>query len=139
MFLRKTPFNSADEKRLEYQPHPWVSDAVKDQKDKGFILNPERPSLYELDGSILTDLQKCRPNLYTRGDIIWVCFTISFSFFSGSWGPDFIPIELVRVGKLPEHLVSPSDGVSKSKMIDDGFVKLRAGTAVNIIEGRWFF
>jgi len=139
MFIKKTPFNAADENRLEYQPHQWVLDAIKEQKDKGFIINPERPSVYELDESILMDLAKCKPSTYVKGDIIWICFTISFSFFSGKWGPDFIPIDLVRVGKLPEHLVSPSDGVSKTKLIDDSFTKLCGGTTVNILEGLSFY
>jgi len=135
MFLRKTPFNTGDENRLEYQPHEWVLDAKRDQKEKGFIINPERPSVYELDGSVLKDLIKCQPHTFRRGDIIWVCFTVSFSFFADKWGPDFIPIDLIRVGKLPEHLIAPTDGVSKSKMVDESFTKLRAGSVLNILNG----
>ena len=135
IFVKKTPYNSTD--KVDYIPHQWLSDAIKDQKEKKFMLNPVRPSVFELDGSILVDLAKCKPDRFLHGDIVWTCFTMSFSFFSDKWGPDIIPIDLVRVGCLPAHLVSADDRHSKSKMFDESFGKLRPGATITLLDSAY--
>lgn len=40
------------------------------------------------------------------GDIVWLSFTASYIEGKGFWNPEFRPVEVVRVGRIPESVIA---------------------------------
>ena len=89
--------------------HPWLQRAVQNSGGQ-YVVNPRKPAVYEwVDNSLLDLAESDRPQ-FDPGDIIWMSFTVGFNIGNEEWWPDVIPIEFIRVGRLPEHLIDDSHG-----------------------------
>jgi len=122
--------NQSIEDLIPDDTHAWIESACIESAM--YIPNPERPSLYELQGTSLVDLYKSGRPKFDAGDIIWMSFNVAFNIFKGSWASEIIPMELVRVGHLSDELKSHTGlmNVSSYRPSTSGINRLPTGVLV---------
>ena len=88
--------------------HPWILESAS--KSPFYAINPGRPRLFGLEDGRVLDLAKCTPNRFVKGDIILAVFTVTVVISKKHWGPQFCPVELVRVAESdPASWLNPAD------------------------------
>lgn len=106
MFARKTLYARMS-KKLRYKLHPWVEEALKDN-DK-LVPSPDCPHCMVWEDGNLLDLDDSdRPQL-EKYDIMWISFTLAFYVGGETWGPEYRPMDLIRVGHMPENYGESTD------------------------------
>lgn len=94
-FIMTCPMFSSTKYRRRVEPpykvHHWITDALKDSKD--WFPNPDRTTYLHYDKGELKDISEFEP-----GDVVWVSFTMTYSVGPKAWGPEFRPIEMIKVG-----------------------------------------
>ena len=83
--------------------HPWIVDAVR--KSTHYTVNPARPLLFALTEGRTVRLGKCTPDVFMKGDVLVVTFTVSVAISDRNWRPQHCPIELVRGVCIGIHLM----------------------------------
>lgn len=79
--------------------HKWVLEAAR--RSPAYYANPARPAVLALEDGLLRGIKKATPSELCRGDIVVVTFTISYLVAGSVWYPQFLPLEIVRVGEVP--------------------------------------
>ena len=95
---------------LAYPLHPWIKRAVGDWK--AWIPNPLRPQVLVMNGNELVNLSQAQRPTMSRGDMVWLSFVVQVYFNESSWGPTFVPLDIIRVGTAPPELIRHRDGAS---------------------------
>ncbi|OJT09727.1 hypothetical protein TRAPUB_13795 [Trametes pubescens] len=108
MFARRAAYPRSAQHSVEYQVHPWLAAATEDP-DGAFFPHPERPRILEAAHGEFHNISGCVPPMLQRGDLVWISFYVEFIIGGHSWNPNFVPVEIVRVGTVASHLVGASD------------------------------
>ncbi|OJT14310.1 hypothetical protein TRAPUB_9171 [Trametes pubescens] len=104
MFLRRgLPSTAHKEQAIGYPLHPWIAAATA--PGKPFFANPDRPVVFEVVDGTLKDINECTPPALQYGDLVWISFVVEFIVGGAAWNPNFIPVEIVRVGSVSRELV----------------------------------
>jgi hypothetical protein len=122
LFLLRSASNQ--QVSLTYEPHPWLISAV--QQHNKYIINPNRPTTLVLADNELLDLEDGNPPEFQRNDIVWISFTISFIVGREYWQPEYRPIDIVRVGRLPVSEIDNSGGTTVASA-DTDIRRLKVG------------
>ncbi|KAL6304376.1 hypothetical protein BKA93DRAFT_716610, partial [Sparassis latifolia] len=101
-FIRHTPYNVREEKRVSYSLHLWIKAGL--DKTPGYFANPDRPVALEYRDGRLIDIKKCKPPYLQWGDLIWISFTVLFAIGPSLWAPEFTPIEFIWVGVITDEV-----------------------------------
>lgn len=90
-----------DRPKLPYSLHPWMQAVVETGKTLWFP-HPDRPRYFEAAESGVINLEEANVSKYSCGDIVWVAFRIGIVLSANTWHTELIPLEFVRVGRVPE-------------------------------------
>ena len=114
--------------RITYPLHPWIKNAVGNFRT--WIPNPLRPQILVTHGNELVNLSQAPRSEMSRGDLVWLSFIVQVYFTDSSWGPTFIPVDIIRVGSIPAELVGKREGTLANSNIVQPERKLKAGQTV---------
>ncbi|KAH9848481.1 hypothetical protein C2E23DRAFT_739683 [Lenzites betulinus] len=103
MFVRRGFYTWKKELTLVYELHPWIREATA--QGKQFFANPDRPEVFKVVDGQLRPISECTPPGLLYGDLLWISFVVEFIVSSNAWNPNFIPVEIVRVGRVSPDLV----------------------------------
>ncbi|KAH9846251.1 hypothetical protein C2E23DRAFT_702152, partial [Lenzites betulinus] len=103
VFVRRGYYTWKKELMLSYELHPWIQDATASGKQ--YFANPNRPEVFEVVDGQLRSISECAPPGLMYGDMIWISFIVEFIVSSNAWHPNFVPVEIVRVGRVAPDLV----------------------------------
>ena len=117
VFARKPTY----EVKIPYDVHDWIANAIADQTEQRYIPNPDKPKLLEYHNNSFRVLQDTANPAFRKGDIIWMSFKVVFTVGTDSWTLEMVLVEYVRVGRLPDALLSQGDS--------SAFVSLTADVA----------
>ncbi|KAI9065672.1 hypothetical protein FKP32DRAFT_1565896, partial [Trametes sanguinea] len=106
VFLRRGPYSWKKERTIPYELHPWIRAATGPQSQ--YFANPDRPSLFEAVNGALQNIADCSPPHLQYGDLVWISFFVEFIVGGTSWNPTFVPVEIVRVGRVAPEVVGGS-------------------------------
>lgn len=85
--------------------HPWLIDAVNNNKDKRLALNLPLPSHLEYrENNQITLLSECQPSSLLKGDIVVITFRLGFYVGPRNWTPEIMPEEFIRVERVHNRL-----------------------------------
>ena len=87
---------------LPYRMHPWIEEGTSDWTS--WVPNPARPVVLDLVDGAAVNLENAPNPVMSSGDIVWVSFYIQVILSGSGWGPTFIPLDIVRVGTIPQQL-----------------------------------
>jgi len=134
IFARRTPYNSKEGEsyKVSYDVHPWISSAV--ETDQNYIPNPEKPRVLDYTDGVLSKIEFCNQPELKKGDIVWISFKVAFGFTKAGWGPEFVPLEFVCVGRLPENISATMES-NAWPTLDSSFSNLPEGRPIKMIEG----
>ncbi|KAI0702106.1 hypothetical protein C8Q76DRAFT_633237 [Earliella scabrosa] len=104
IFCKRTPYTRAKEASLSYPLHEWIAQATR--KGMEYYANPDRPSIFEPANGELRNIRECEPPYLKVGDMVWMSFTVEFFIGSKYWSTNFIPYEIVRIGKVSTDLLA---------------------------------
>lgn len=140
LFTRKTRFNHTDGEpfRVHYKLHPWIQKALESPENKSWIPNPERPTLLAYENNTIVRLEDCKVNSFLRGDIIWFSYTATCGVGGETWAPEYRLMELIRVGRLPEELISKGDKPVMPSVDPNDWQPFTAGTIISPKDGEYF-
>lgn len=96
--------------QFPYDIHPWIKAATKDNPN--YVANPNRPRMFELVQGTLRDIKDCDPPHLSKGDLVWVSFSVEFLIGGQAWSTNFIPYEIVRVGTVSLGLIGGEQNIS---------------------------
>lgn len=132
LFARRTLFNSKENgaTSVPYEVHPWISKAAEETKQ---IPNPKRPQYYDCTEGVLQKLEDTDDPRFHRNDIILVSCRITFVVSGDSWWTEIVPLQLVRVDRLPDITGTASD-VSLYPGINDDFTPLEVGETLEFFD-----
>uniref|UniRef100_A0A8H8CFA2 Uncharacterized protein n=1 Tax=Psilocybe cubensis TaxID=181762 RepID=A0A8H8CFA2_PSICU len=135
VFANRSAFNTKEggEYKVPYEVHPWLKEGITRFPEAHQIPNPDRPKYFEFTENRISSLADSNEPTFKQGDIIWMTFKLGFVVTGGYWWPEIIPIEFVRVGKLPEQIHSKADH-SLFPSVDESFNLLCAGDIVEFTD-----
>ncbi|PPQ79644.1 hypothetical protein CVT26_015683 [Gymnopilus dilepis] len=113
LFLRK----SMRPRVPDFEPHEWLMRGLAAQKREDYVLNPDRPSYFDLVNDIPVKLENADPPRFKRGDLIWFAFKLSFFVSKESWSSEITPLEFMRVVAVKDISY---DGVSDRDGYEEG-------------------
>lgn len=91
-FIMTCPMFSSTKYKIRaeapYKVHHWIADGLQDSED--LFPNPDRTAYLQYDRGEIKEISQFAP-----GDVVWVSFTVAYSV---GRGPEFCPIELIKVG-----------------------------------------
>ncbi|KAH9854467.1 hypothetical protein C2E23DRAFT_726756, partial [Lenzites betulinus] len=103
LFVRRGTPAAKREPFISYELHPWIREVSASGKQ--FCANPDRPQVFEVVDGTLQDIAKgSRPEL-KYGDLVWMSFMVEFIVGANAWNPNFVPVEIIRVGSVATELV----------------------------------
>ena len=127
--------NNGDGK-VPYDVHPWVLDAVADQKDgQKWKPNPEKTKILSYANDIMMPIGFSNEPVLRRGDVVWISFKMAFGTVGDFWGPEIIPLEIIKVGKCPENVHSTTEYTAWPSP-DDQWVDIPVGQPIKPLEGK---
>ncbi|KAI0716618.1 hypothetical protein C8Q76DRAFT_616577, partial [Earliella scabrosa] len=91
---------------LPYDLHPWIAEAIA---DTDWRPNPDRPSIFDCVDGRLVSINEAQPPYLKRYDLVWISFFVQFIVGQNAWSPTFTPLEIIRVGTVPEELIDVQD------------------------------
>ncbi|KAJ7783131.1 hypothetical protein B0H16DRAFT_1682386 [Mycena metata] len=124
LFLLKTPYTSMDTSfaastASPYPLHPWVTKAANDSKNAKWIVNPDAPGLYDLVDGKISLIEPKDHRYFRNGDIVWFSFALTFELDGDEWGPEFKPLNFIRVGHMEEPPESRGEYTVESEVGPD--------------------
>lgn len=129
VFARQTPMNTKQGGQYSalYKLHPWIAMALEDVDQTHCIPNPAKPRYLEYDvpTKVMSKLEDSETPEFNRNDIVFMSFMLVFTVTRDSWAPEIIPIEFVRLGKLPDNITTQAEVQFLPGM--DGFEPLEIG------------
>lgn len=132
MFIRRTQQNQKLASEPPYPLHPWVSTALLTTDE--WVPNPERPRILAYEDGQLKSIADSNPPRLEKGDIVWTSYTVTFKIGHLNWGPDFYPIDIIRVGKMsgpsgiqPDYSGYIGDEVYRQRLAVGSFVQPSEG------------
>ena len=123
LFVKK----AAKPRQPDFEPHEWLSRAIKDQPRDDFAINPDRPIYFDLVDNKAIKLENSDEPHYVAGDVIWFAFKISFFVAQKYWTSELTPIEFMRVARASEFndgdvkIDKDISSRSKRECLKDGF------------------
>ncbi len=103
IFLRRAVAKHR-ERPPPYTLHPWIAQAMAEPNGQ-FFPNPDLPLFFEAAHGELFKIADCVPAAIQNGDLVWISFTVEFIIGGKAWNPNFVPVDIVRVGTVASHLV----------------------------------
>jgi hypothetical protein len=114
-----------------YPVHEWISKALAERGNSGYVPNPDRPKMYDLVDGLLSRIDHLG-GTFDRNDIVWVSFKISYVIGSRDWYPEIVPVHFVRVSHVDQN--ASSADVAQEDEDDD--CELATGQ-VTLISGKF--
>ncbi|KAJ3530866.1 hypothetical protein NMY22_g8397 [Coprinellus aureogranulatus] len=107
LFQTKTAFNcKQDGYSVNYPVHEWIEENCYPH-NPAWIPNPNVVQFYELQDGVLRDMRHIEDPVLHGGDIAKASFKIVASKARETWNMGFIPIQIVRVGKIDRSSMAP--------------------------------
>lgn len=128
MFIRRIGGRTAT---VRYPLHAWVEEATRGNRTS-WSPSPERPQIFDCVNGKLRPMWKGDGPRLLRGNIVWMTFRIFFVLGSQNWWPDFVPIDIVRVGNMPGYMLGIHDDVvsfNAPQSLAQGTVEVTAGAS----------
>jgi len=136
IFASKMFVKNNGDGKVPYDVHPWVLDAVADQKDgQKWKPNPEKTKILSYANDIMMPIGFSNEPVLRRGDVVWISFKMAFGTVGDFWGPEIIPLEIIKVGKCPENVHSTTEYTAWPSP-DDQWVDIPVGQPIKPLEGK---
>ncbi|PPQ79931.1 hypothetical protein CVT26_004160 [Gymnopilus dilepis] len=128
---KQEDFNRSERDRAQYQDGSrrtmynmtsklfWLTRGIDAQKRPEYVINPNKPSYYDLVENVPVRLDHAKPSYFRRGDIIWFAFKLCFFVGRESWSSEIIPLEFLRVARR--------EGLYSSSPDDDNYLSGEEG------------
>ncbi|KAF6742110.1 hypothetical protein DFP72DRAFT_1109714 [Ephemerocybe angulata] len=109
IFQRKTAFNCKDGKyEVPYDVNPWIAEASFPHNQQ-WIPNPAIVRVLELgnDETLIDVLKSSDDPSLSSGDLVKMTFKVNFAVGPSSWTSNYMPIQIIRVGRVNRDLSTP--------------------------------
>ncbi|KAJ7603538.1 hypothetical protein DFH06DRAFT_1151810 [Mycena polygramma] len=99
LVIRKTPYNTKDGKPRapQFPVHPWVEKTLKELNYTNWVPNPDIPRLHDYVEGKLDVVHPEDSRYFSRGDVVWFSFALTFEIDGDSYYPEFKPLDFIRV------------------------------------------
>ncbi|KAI0358765.1 hypothetical protein OH77DRAFT_1396697, partial [Trametes cingulata] len=102
VFMKRTKFTAQMEEKIPYLVHDWI---VKSTEKMAWFANPDKPRIFEPQGSKLRDITEADLPYVKTGNLVWMSFYAEFIIGLNYWSTTFTPVDIIRVGTVAPHLV----------------------------------